>query len=580
MNRFLGTILFCLILGTTFIPMASAKQPDNKSVSKTPGAFAMMTLQQLGRLNHASRVQYLQLLRETVIEYEKFQNLFQMEMAANAFRDKPELYALIMGENANAADKFYRNLNKSVTDEGCIYGGHYQHYMTGQGAYGCIRPQCTKKIQSEWKSTYAKGKQFGDSYVQCSFTTFGIEWCVTPGINSTEACEKKSGEMESQREAEVTKWLAENVTDKWKGLRPDERVKLVAELKERSFDPRVMSHLVKLAADYQKEHKNFDAIPELADFEGFDVKTQGMNSLFRSFKEHCTKEMDADTAVKSVESEKGPLAKRRQAYLKEVRAKGHPVRVGNVLQRKECEILIGKYNMDDDTFAGGRYKRLMDMYETISRQGYPDGIPDRPKTVVTEDDARQKLQPVEEVVVVDEPPPDPNKIVKSVATGCRPTHRLLIDRGMQCAKCVAEKSIAEGESGSYIKGPPISEKWLALLTTMMHYCEREWTGGSIDPRDLAKKALEYSQTFGHCSEGEYKWDSLSWEQQRLVQSWQLGREFGQTDSPGFFASLKGERDKFKDVYGVSISQASRLFCSRPSDYNTGKSFGERFHGDP
>lgn len=538
MKRTVGLVSLWLTLALTPLPNASAKDSKRADLDRAPGAFAMMSLQQLGRLNHASRVQYLQLLRETLIEYEKLQNIFHVEMAANPFADKPELYALIVGDSANAADKFYRNLNKTVTDEGCIYGGHYQHYMTGQGAYGCIRPKCTKKIQSEWKSTYSKGKQFGDSYVQCSFTTFGIEWCVTPGINSTEACEKKSREMEAQREAEVTKWLAENVTDKWKALDAKERIKLVGELKERSFDPRIMSHLVKLAADYQKTHKNFDAVPELADFEGFDVNSQGMNALFRSFKEHCTKEMDADTAVKSVEEEKGPLAKRRQAYLKEVRAKGHPVRVGNVLQRKECEILIGKYNMDDDTFSGGRYKKLMDSYETISRQGYPDGLPERPATVVTEDDARQKLQPAEEVAVVEDVKVDPNQVVKSVATGCKPTHRLLIDRGMQCAKCVAEKSITEGEPGSYIKGPGVSEKWLALLTTMMHYCKREWSGSTIDPRDLTQMALEYSQTFGHCSEGEYKWESMSWEQQRLVQSWQLGREFDKTDSPVFLTPLR------------------------------------------
>lgn len=573
------TPIFFSILAALILLLPTAKGEEQQAQGKPPGAFALMSLEQLGRLNHASRVQYLELMRETLVEFERAQNAFGIEMANNS-PEQQELYALVLGSWAFAADKFYRNLNRGITDDGCIYGGHYQKYQAGKGAYGCVRPSCTNKVQRSWKAPYAKGKTYGKRYVQCSFATYGIEWCVTPGINSTEGCEKKSREFEKRQGSKVTQWLKENITNDWKKGSVDERLKMLGELRARAFDPRVMSHLVKLAADYQKVHKNFDKIPGLHDFKSFDVATEGMNALFRSFKEHCTKEMDENTAVKSVEKERGPLAKRRQRYLKQVRDKGRPVRVGSVLQRKECEILIGKYNIETDKFSGGRYKRLMDAYETIARQGYPDHVPDRPKTISTQDDVRQEIVPVEKVFVPKKEivPVDPNAIKNAYVTGCKPTNPLLTDRGMQCAKCVVEKSIREGEPNSYVKGSGISEKWLSLMSTMIQYCNKEWGQSRIDPRDLPHLALKYAQTFGHCSKSDYKWDNVGWNHQQQVKNWQMGRNLEQTVSPTTGEVISGSKDHFKNIYGISINHAKNLFCDLPKDRRTGQSFYERFRG--
>jgi hypothetical protein len=561
-------LLYIVIMPYSFILMAPLAQagtigraPAILEKGQTAGsAYAAMTLQQLGLLDHRSRIQYIELMRETLLELEKVQGAFQFEVALNS-RGQSEFYALIFGLEVFAADKskFYRNLNREITDEGCIYGGHLARYATAMSAYGCIRPPCTKKIQQEWKSDYAKGKTFGEAYVQCSFTSFGIEMCVTPGITSTAECDKKAREIEKKYKPSVDSFLKENITPEWMKKSAEDRLKLVSELKNWAFDPRVMSHLVKLAADIQKTQKNFDQVPELQDFEGFNVQAKGMDALFRRFKDHCTKELDEATAVKSVETEKGPWAKKRRGFLKEVKDKGKPPRVGSVIQRDECEVIIGKYNSDTDQFDGGRYKRFVDKYQEIVTKGYPDGMPNRPSPPPAGPAiARTVPETIAEPPPPAEPPVDPNGITISATTGCDPSHELLIDRGMQCAKCIAEKYYTESESGNhYSSQSGVSEKWLSLLTTMIHQCSRAMGRGTPNPKDLAHLALNYSQAFGHCSRNEYDWDALTQEQARLTTSWQMGRDLMRADAPG------NKANPFEEIYGIDMKTAQELFCPGP-----------------
>ncbi|MBK9040745.1 MAG: hypothetical protein IPL83_16600 [Bdellovibrionales bacterium] len=153
-------LLYIFIMPNSFIlvaPLAEAGTIGRAPAildrdQNTNGAYAALTLQQLGLLDHRSRIQYIELMRETLLELEKVQGAFQFEVAQNS-RGQSEFYALIFGLDVFAADKskFYRNLNKEVTDEGCIYGGHFSQYATTASAYGCIRPPCTKKFSKNGK---------------------------------------------------------------------------------------------------------------------------------------------------------------------------------------------------------------------------------------------------------------------------------------------------------------------------------------------------------------------------------------------------------------------------------------------
>lgn len=547
---------------------APKKISDMKSNQNAPfnhhGAFAVMTLKQLGRLDHFSRIRYLQLMRESMAAIEKVQNRLGYQVAHHASPSK-DFFALIFGDNVSAegtSKPHARNYEPKDSIDHCIYGGHYQEYASRQHVDGCIRPSCTQAVQDRWQSSYSKDHSFSTTFVLCSFSTFGIEKCVYPGADSTIKCDSEAKRLAKQNKKKVDEFLKKKITEEWRAQSATQRLQLINELREYAYDPRVMSHLVKLAADYKAETgKDFNSVPGLEDFERFDLQSEGMSELFRDFKDHCQRPLSS-RAIQSVKGEKGKRGVLRNKYLSEVTNNQQIPLVGSVLQRPECETLLGKYNAKTGNFEGGRYAQFVNSYQDIMEHGYPQRVADAPETPTESEEGLETLP--EETAPAPEPPIPPETLAQTATTGCRPAHELLIDRGMQCAKCVAEKSLTDGEPSNYSQ-TGVSQKWLSLLTTMIYQCHEPNGSGTPSPKDMADLSLKYVQTFGHCQVDDYDWGRMTPSQVQSVRDWQMGRELDQAKTPGFFAHFDGKKkNPFKDIYGLNIEDAKDLFCQKTS----------------
>ncbi len=568
-------IYFCFCFS---LKALNTTQPHVPSEQRT-GAFAVLSLNQLRRLDHFSRIQYLELLQETLIEAEKMQNTFSFlnsrkNSIASPHSQPPEQNAFFWqwfyeevyaAEASSQKKKFNRNLsNSSKSSDECIYGGSLSFYMPNKNAYGCQAPQCTDEIQRSWKNSYSQGNQFGKDYVLCSFSSFGIEWCTKPGIDSTRDCAKKAKTLTNQSSNQLNQILQKTFNQNWMKLTPEERLKNIDKLREYSFDPRVMSHLIKLAGDLQAKNVQLDTANKLKEFNDFDLKSQGVSALFLKIKDHCELELD-ESAIKSIQNEKGPRAQRRKKILDERKTKNLSLLTGTVLEKEECETLLGPYDDKQKKFLGGRYGELVKAYNGIISQ-YPKKVTPQPKPTVSYPSTNVPSPPPQPPPPTPpEPRPDPYKIVRSTATGCRSTGPLLINGGMRCAKCVAEKSRSDYDTGNYSsRDHGVSEKWLSLLTTMIYQCSAKG-GRTPDPRDMTRQSLKFIQTFGHCSSQEYSWQGLNREEATLVLRWQIGRNLNFAASPSLWSSVKGQVDIFKKIYGISMDQAQELFCVSQGD---------------
>ena len=155
--------------------------------------------------------------------------------------------------------------------------------------------------------------------------------------------------------------------------------------------------------------------------------------------------------------------------------------------------------------------------------------------------------------------PTPAAVKAGARTAQCANYRLgMLDDQALCTMCPMEKQFLKGKNGA--EGT-ISSKYMSLLSTVGRYCDGKW-----DERSTLKAA----QAFGFCDDTQYSFekrgDLPAVDQEMLALAGVIQRS--QSGSlRNLFSSNEAAKQKFQEIWGISIEDAEKLFCNHSWDSN-------------
>jgi hypothetical protein len=585
-----NTVFVALLLSVFCLSSAQAKvvkDPDKGVGSwsqmsgkkyKMPKGLQILSFEQVAKLNHQKRTQYIGLIRKAALDLDKIQRSFKgLHVVAldNSFQKNEDLFAysealeILFGKEAYAQDS---DRNK------CIYALNESSYPADQVKDGRAPFQCIL-VECNYGKTI-KG-------VRCGWTASGLinkadVGCLpiekaTNAIDRThasKACWDQRSRLAQENKSEVNSLIADS--NKFYGFpsgtisadacTSDRSGQFMNDLIRRAYSNEAYSQLVKVAYFCQargggmpKGLINYDGVSEALTFKKLEGDWSGLNTvakdIFASLERHCTTPLsssvvsDIEKGVNLKKVAKGSSAYemelQRQEYLKQAREKNQTPTSLNVLEVEECR----HANLAFDELNN----QLKDISGTFPRVG--DGTPP------------------------DVPPgPTNDEIVDVEPSGCSENvgkdESNLAQAAARCMPCLIQSHEAK-KTGRGDYSP--SKKFLSLMSTLALACgDGQANDTTVNPQLM----MDYWMAFGHCSNQTYEWRGT--EDKALVAAWgeKSGRPFWKKGKDSKDASTHPDRgDSFSKAYGLSLDTAKKLFCDpsgKKYDYSASASEKARF----